>query len=139
METASAAGLVEIGNKEAWSKSRTCCNQKRPDLLDDKGERVPYQGIEDRFDHDAEYREACIANWFCANKQAAMRKDAQAALHFQSEMVDPPNPEAGINVALTMARTWIQGMAQRKQQEETARAAANKIARDNGSVIPEFS
>ena len=139
LETASAAELVEIGNKEAWSKFRTCCNQNRPGLLDDKGERFPYQGIEDRFNHSAGYRKACIASVFRANKQDAMRKDVQAALHFQSDMMDPPNPEAGINVVLTMSRTWIQGTAQRKQQEETARTAAKEIARDNGSVRPELS
>ena len=78
----SAAKLIEKEGKESFSKFRACCNQPRKDAKDEQGDYLAYQGIEDRWLHDMDYRARQIASNYCADQDVARHRDCLAAIFF---------------------------------------------------------
>ncbi len=100
---------------------------------------MAFQGIEDRWLHDKEYRGKQIENDYCADRDFAQHRDCQAAMFFQDNHMDPYKADASVVTLLTLARDWIKQTAQRIQEEQTAMANAREVAKREAIVKPELS
>ena len=133
-----AAKFIEKEGTYSFSKFRACCNQPRKDVKDEQGDHLTYQGIEDRWLHDKDYRIKQIASNYCADQDVARHRDCQAAMFFQDNHMDPYKEEASVVTLLTLARDWIKKTAQRIQ-EQSAMALAREVAKSTAEVRPELS
>ncbi len=99
---------------------------------------LTYQGIEDRWLHDKDYRIKRIASNYCADQDVARHRDCQAAMFFQDNYTDPYSEEASVVTLLTSARDRIKKTAQRIQAEQSAIALAREVAKSTAEVRPEL-
>ena len=99
---------------------------------------MTFQGVEDRWLHDKDYRERQIANDYCADQDVAKHRDCQAAMFFQDNHMDPYKAEASVVTSLTLARDWIKQTALRIQEEQSAMANAREVAKRTAEVRLNF-